>query len=244
MYRKFVSFAVFLLTMMWAVTVSAGSTDIYAFKMVAGQTTSQPADYFSVKLCRAGTQTCTFGGTTDSFGHGNVYISPSFPGQYDLYLYRNYGAQYGGEWGSQTQPIAGGSFYIPTGFTSITVWVPPRPLAPGLVSPCAYCGVPSGNFYLSWTSGLDSTRTAANWPVTYEIWTSSTPVGWPQGQEWLAVPDAPCNPDAQGRCRWYVDYIADEPGAQYTWRIVVKLNIGGGLIYKTSGQTWHIHQNY
>lgn len=244
MNRKFALFGVFLLTLACAATVSAGSVDIWAFKTVAGVEYSQRAAYFSVRLCRTGTQTCTYGVPTDSYGHGNVFISPSFAGWYDLYLYKDYGAKYGGEWGSQTQAIGGGAFYIPQGFTSITVSVPPRPLAPTLVSPCNYCGVPSGNFYLSWTSGLDSQRTASNWPVTYEIWTSSTPVGWPQGQEWLAVPDAPCNPDSQGRCRWYVDYIADEPGAQYTWRIVVKLNVGGGIVYRTSGPTWRIHQNY
>jgi hypothetical protein len=233
-----------LLTLSGAATVSAGSVDIYAFKTVAGQEYSSAAAYFSVRLCKTGTQSCTYGGTTDSNGKGHVYISPSFPGYYDLYLYNDYGQKYGGEWGSQNQPIAGGAFYIPTGFTSITVSVPPRPLIPTLVSPCQHCGVPSGNFYLSWTSGLNAQRTYSGWPVTYEIWTSSTPVGWPQGQEWLAVPDAPCNPDSLGRCRWYVDYIADEPGAQYTWRIVVKMNVGGGLVYKTSGPTWYIHQNY
>jgi len=244
MSRKFASLAVFLLSLLWAGTVFAGSVDVYAFKMISGQTSSQPAAYFQIRMCRTGTQTCTYGVNTDPYGHGNVYISPEFAGYYDLYLYKDYGANYGGEWGDWSQPIAGGAFYIPAGNTSLTVWVPPRPLVPGLVSPCNYCGVPAGNFNLSWTSGLDAQRTAPNWPVTYEIWTSSTPVGWPQGQEWMAVSDAPCNPDAYGRCVWYVDYLATEPGAQYTWRIVAKMNIGGGLYYKTSSPTWHLHQNY
>ena len=243
MNRKFAASGVFVISLLWAATLSAGSVDIWAYKTVAGQEYSQKAAYFSVKLCRTGTQSCTYGGTTDSFGKGNVFISPTFAGWYDLYLYKDYGASFGGEWGSQTAGIAGGAFYIPQGFTSITVSVPPRPLAPGLVSPCYGCGVPPGNFYLSWTSGLDAQRTSPVWPVTYEIWTSSTPVGWPQGQESLAVADAPCNPDAQGRCRWYVDSLAIEPGAQYTWRIVVKLNVGGGLVYRTSGSTWKLHQN-
>lgn len=244
MKHTFVGLAVVLLMLSGAATVSAGDVDIYAFKTVAGQEYAEAAGWFSVRLCRTGTQTCTYGGTTDGNGKGDIYISPSFAGYYDLYLYNDYGQKYGGEWGSETEPIGGGPFYIPTGFTSISVSVPPRPLAPTLVSPCNYCGVPSGDFYLSWTSGIDADRTYSGWPVTYEIWTSSTPVGWPQGQEWLAVPDAPCNPDSQGRCRWYVDYIADEPGAQYTWRIVVKLPVGGGQVYKTSGPTWHLHQYY
>lgn len=227
MSRKFALLCVFAFMQLWASTVSAGSTDIWVSKTIAGYEFSQRAAYFSVKLCRTGTQICTYGSPTDSYGKSNVDIGSSFAGAYDLYVYKNYGAQSGGEWGSQTQPFGGGAFNIPQGFTSINVSVPPRPLAPKLVSPCNDCGVPTGNFYLSWTNGLDSQRIAPNWPVTYEIWTSATPVGWPQGQEWLAVPDAPCNPDSQGRCRFYVDYLDPYPGAQYTWRIVVKMNVGG-----------------
>lgn len=123
MSRKLVLWGVFLFTLSSAATLSAGSVDIWAYKTVAGQEYSQRAAYFSLKLCRTGTQTCTYGGTTDTNGRGNVYISPSFAGWYDLYLYKDYGANYGGEWGSQTQPIGGGAFQIPQGFTSITVSV-------------------------------------------------------------------------------------------------------------------------
>jgi len=222
---------------------TAGTIDLYGFRTVAGQEYYDAASYFSFKVCKTGQTTGCYQG---QLGYtGEFYpVSVSEAGWYDIYMYRDYGWCCDGVWGSNDQPIAGGPFYVPSQFTSISMSVPPRPLVPDLVSPCNYCGVPQGNFYLSWTSGLDAQRTAPNWPVTYEIWTSSTPVGWPQGQEWLAVPDAPCNPDAYGRCRWYVDTLSYEPGAQYTWRIVVKMDVGGGVVYRTSGPTWHLHQNY
>jgi hypothetical protein len=222
--------------------VFAGSVDIWAFKTVAGTEYSARAAYFSVKLCRTGTQICTYGGTTDTYGKGTVNIGPSFSGWYDLYLYKNYGVNYGGEWGSQNQPLPGGAFYIPEGFTSITVSVAPRPLPPGLVAPCNYCSVYPGNFYLKWTDGLDGSRRTPVWPVTYEIWGSTTPVGWPTQPERLLIPDAPCNPDAQGKCRWYIDALDPESGRRHTWRIVVKLWIGGNVVYTTSGPSWNLVQ--
>lgn len=234
----------FLATLMFilgASTVFAGTAEVWAYKSIAGQEFAAVADHFSLKMCRTGTLSCYNTPGTGPNGRQTVTIGAGQSGWYDMYLYRNYGS-FGGQWGSQTQPIPGGAFYIPEGFTSITVSVAPRPLAPGLVAPCNYCSVPPGNFYLKWTDGLDASRRSPSWPVTYEIWGSTTPVGWPTQPERLLIPDAPCNPDANGNCQWYIDVLDPEPGRRHTWRIVVKLHIGGGAIYTTSGPKWNLVQ--
>lgn len=207
------------------------------YKSIAGVDYAQIAPNMRVKLCRVTTGLCT-SGISGSTGRATVVLT--HPGAYYAYIY-----DVNGTWGSTETPDPNQYSFLDTQQSQgIGLSAFPRPFAPALAAPCNNCYVPSGNFYLSWTNGLDWQRTASNWPVTYEIWTSSTPVGYPQGQEGLAVPDAPCNPDAQGRCRWYVGFIADEPGARYTWRIVVKINFGGGVVYKTSGPKWYITQQY
>jgi hypothetical protein len=219
---------------------AAGYVDLYGFRSVAGQEYHDVAAYFSVKFCKTGTNIC-FYAQLDNGGHYYPIVANTV-GYYDLYLYKDYGANYGGEWGSDTQPIAGGPFYVPSGFSSMAASVPPRPLEPGLITPCNYCHVYPGNFYLKWTDGLDASRRTPVWPVTYDIWASETPVGWPTQPERLTVADAPCNPDAYGYCQWYVDALIPESGRQYTWRIVVKLQVGGGVVYTTSGPSWHLSQ--
>lgn len=220
-----------------AIPAFAYTVYVDTFQSVAGVDYARIAPNMRVKLCRVANGVCSYG-ISNAQGRANIVLTHA--GDYWAYIYNT-----NGTWGSTDTPDPDTYYFFSTQMQQgIGLSALPRPFQPTLVSPCNNCGVPSGNFYLSWTNGLDWERTAANWPVTYEIWTSSTPVGWPQGAEWLAVPDAPCNPDAQGRCRWYVEYIADEPGAEYTWRIVVKINFGGGIVYKTSGPTWRIHQNY
>jgi hypothetical protein len=207
---------------------------IYSYYSVAGVDYARNAYYMNVKLCHVETGACTSGNTG---GFGSVRLSAR-AGMHYAYIWST-------NWGSSTQPDPDTyevfPIYSPQG---IGLSAFPRPYAPNLVSPCNYCQVGQGDFDLVWTNGLDADRKSPNWPVTYEIWTSSTPVGWPQGQEWLAVPDAPCNPDAKGNCHWYVDHLVYEPGAKYTWRIVVKINFGGGIIYKTSGPKWNLQQRY
>jgi len=208
---------------------------VETFHSVSGVEYAQYAGSMRINLHNVSTG-ADYWGISDPYGISHISAAA---GTYQAYLWDPYYYQ----WGSSEQPDP----------DTYTVWATPyeqviqlsafpRPFAPDLVAPCNYCGVPQGNFDLIWTSGLDAARTASNWTVTYED--SATPVGWPQGQEWLAVPDAPCNPDAQGRCHWYVDTLNYEPGAEYTWRIVVKINFGGGIVYKTSGPVWHCHQNY
>lgn len=241
MRSKFVFLTGLLVSWLTASAALAGTAQIYAYKTVAGQEYAQPAAYFSLKMCRVSQPSlCYYASTTDGYGHGTVNIGLGFEGYYNLFLYKNYGVNYGGEWGSQNQPIA--AFYIPSGLTSIAVSVAPRPLPPTLVAPCNSCRVNPGNFYLKWTDGLDSQRRTSLWPVTYDIWASETPVGWPTQPEKLTVADAPCNPDSLGRCQWYVDALVPESGRRYTWRIVVKLNVGGGTVYTTSGPSWSLSQ--
>jgi hypothetical protein len=215
----------------WAYTVS-----VYTYDSVAGVDYARVHSNINVKLCRVGGASCSYG--ISAFGKATVSVTQE--GYYHAYIYDG-----SGKWGSTDTPDPN-LYYVYPILTEQVIRLSafPRPLQPGLVSPCSGCLVPPGNFYLSWTNGLDWERTAPNWPVTYEIWTSSQPVGSPQGPEWLAVPDAPCNPDANGRCRWYVDFLVTEPGAKYTWRIVVKINFGGGIVYKTSGPNWTLYQRY
>ena len=219
----------------------AGTIDLYGFRTVAGQEYYDAASYFSFKVCKSGQTTGCYQGQLGYTGNFYpVYVSEA--GWYDIYMYRDYGWCCDGVWGSNDVPIAGGPFYVPSQFTSISMSVPPRPNAPTLVEPCNYCYVPSANFNLKWTDGLDAQRRSPNWPVTYDIWASETPVGWPEQPEHLVIPDAPCNPDANGHCTWWVDQLIVESGRRYTWRIVVKLNVGGGVVYTTSGPSWHITQ--
>ncbi|HYO76073.1 MAG TPA: hypothetical protein VE010_06380 [Thermoanaerobaculia bacterium] len=222
----------------WGGTAAAATVHLYGFKTISGQPLAAPAAGVTVKFCDAASNWC---GQTELDGYGFVTTGLPYAGNYYIYLYGNYyNAANGGEWGSLTQPLAGGTFYVPNGSTSITVSTPPRPLPPTLISPCNHCYVPSSNFYLRWTNGLDAQR--QNYPVTYDIWASETPVGWAQQPEHVAVADAPCNPDAQGNCRWYVDALIPEPGRTYTWRIVVKLHVGNNIIFTTSGPSWRITQ--
>src|SRR6188508_220218 len=137
---RLVVFAGLLVSFLVASVAFAGTADIYAYKTIAGQEYAQPAAYFSLKMCRVSQPSqCYYGATTDGYGHGTVTIGLGFEGYYNLFLYRNYGVNYGGEWGSQSQPIA--AFYVPSAFTSIAVSVAPRPLPPTLVAPCNYCKV-------------------------------------------------------------------------------------------------------
>src|SRR5688500_18731477 len=78
----------------------AGRADIYAYKTVAGQEYAQPAAYFSLKMCQVSQPShCYYGATTDGNGHGTVTVGLGFEGNYNLFLYKNYGVKYGGEWG-------------------------------------------------------------------------------------------------------------------------------------------------
>lgn len=177
-------------------------------------------------------------GISDAYGIATISAAN---GTYQAYLWDPYYYQ----WGSTDQPDPNTYTVYPI-YTGQTIKLSafPRPFAPNLVSPCNYCAVGAGNFDLVWTSGIDAARTASNWPVTYEIWDSTTLPGYPQQPEWMAVSDAPCNADGQGNCHYYVDSgLGSCPGCQYTWRIVVKINFGGGIVYKTSGPSWHLHQN-
>ncbi|HEV7240028.1 MAG TPA: hypothetical protein VGQ36_12385 [Thermoanaerobaculia bacterium] len=235
MIRRLILFAV--LSLFAVPRAFAYAVQVYTFKSIAGVDYAQSAGGLRVKLCHATTGACSFN-TTDPSGFANIIVNQS--GDYYAYVWDS--SQY--EWGSSDQPDPNTYYVFPSFQQSIGLSALPRPLEPNLVAPCNGCGVGQGNFDLVWTNGLDYARTASNWPVTYDIYTSATPVGWPQGQEGLAISDAPCNPDAQGRCHWYVDFLESMPGCQYTWRIVVKINFGGGVIYETSGPQWHLHQNY
>lgn len=55
--------------------------------------------------CVANPSQCYYTTPTDSYGHTTVTVGIGFEGDYYLYLYRNYGVNYGGEWGSQTDPV-------------------------------------------------------------------------------------------------------------------------------------------
>jgi hypothetical protein len=216
----------------WTVTVST-------YKSIAGVDYAQAAGSMYFKLCNINTGYCY-----QSLSEGNgVGWTDAPEGTYHAYIWD--GAY---NWGSTDIPNGGDSetwtvYATPYGqYINLSAY--PRPLMPNLVSPCNYCAVGAGNFDLVWTNGLDATRTASNWPVTYDIWDSTTLPGYPQQPEWLAVTDAPCNPDAQGHCHYYVDSgLGSCPGCQYTWRIVVKINFGNGQVYTTSGPSWHLHQN-
>src|SRR6476660_5768617 len=220
-----------------ALPLSAQIVTVQTFHSVSGVDYAEIGRSMRIKLHNVSTGG-DYWGTSDSYGVSRIG-APA--GYYQAYLWDG---SYQYLWGSSEQPDPNQYYVCATPYQQV-IELPafPRPLAPNLGSPCNYCGVPQGNFDLIWTSGLDAARTAPNWAVTYEIWDSATPVGWPQGQEWLAVPDAPCNPDGQGRCHYHVDMLDYQPGAQYTWRIVVKINYGGGIVYKTSGPVWHCHQN-
>ncbi len=208
---------------------------VQTYHSVSGVDYAQVAPSMRIRLHSVSTG-YDYWGTSDPWGIARI-SAPS--GWYQAYLWDQYYYQ----WGSTDQPDPNQYYVYPT-FNDqvIRLTAFPRPYAPTLWSPCDGCGVGPGNFDLVWTNGLDAARIAPNWTVTYELWDSATPVGWPQGQEWLAVPDAPCNPDAQGRCHYHVGPLDYQPGCQYTWRIVVKINFGGGIVYKTSGPTWHLHQ--
>jgi hypothetical protein len=222
----------------WAGNAGASTVYLYGFKTISGQEFAAPAAGFTVKFCNAAINWC---GQTSLDAYGFVNTGLPSAGYYSIYLFGDYyNAASGGQWGSLTQPLAGGTFYVPEASTSISVSVPPRPLPPTLVGPCNNCTIPAGNFYLRWSNGLDSQR--QNWPVTYDIWASETPVGWATQPERLTVADAPCNTDFQGSCRWYVDALVPEQGRRYTWRIVVKLNVGGNVVYTTSGPSWRLVQ--
>jgi hypothetical protein len=236
--EDFMRFRFVLLTGLLLVASSAfaGRAEIYAFR-----TDGVAAAGFATRMCRvADPSQCYYTVLTDSYGHATVTVGIGYEGDYYLYLYRNYGVNYGGEWGSQTEPI--GKFPVPYVMTSIGVQVSPRPLPPKLVTPCNYCGIPSANFYLKWTNGLDASRRNPSWPVTYDIWASETPVGWPTQPEKLTIANAPCNADAQGNCQWWIDALIPESGRKYTWRIVVKLQVGPGVVYTTSGPSWNLVQ--
>ena len=235
MHRLLVSLLALVLCL-FSTSAVAAIVDLYGLRTVAGQEYYDAASYFSFKVCVAGSQSNCYFGQLDNYGHFYP-VSLSSAGWYDIYMWRDYI-----HWGSNTQPIGGGPFYVPSVFTSISVTVPPQPLEPQLVEPCNWCHVWPGDFYLKWTDGLDSERRSPTWPVTYDIWASETPVGWPQQPERLVIPDAPCNPDAYGHCQWYVDALVPESGRSYTWRIVVKMNVGAGIIYSTSGPSWHLSQ--
>jgi hypothetical protein len=208
---------------------------VYTYHSVSGVDYAQIAPYMRIKLhnVQYGTD---WWGSSDAYGAATI-SAPS--GWYQAYVWDPYYYQ----WGSTDQPDPNQYYVYATPYQQvINLSAFPRPYAPNLVGPCNYCGVGQGNFDLVWTNGLDAARTAGNWTVTYDIWDSATPVGWQTQPEHLAITDAPCNPDAQGNCHWYVDYLDYSPGCQYTWRIVVKINFGGGVIYTTSGPSWHLHQ--
>jgi hypothetical protein len=229
--------ALFILVLVLGVAlpVSAQIVTVQTFHSVSGVDYAEVGRSMRIKLHNVSTGG-DYWGISDQ--NGISYIGAP-AGDYQAYLWDPY--QY--LWGSSEQPDPNLYHVYATRYQQfIQLTAFPRPLAPNLVAPCNYCGVPQGNFDLVWTNGLDAARTAPNWTVTYEIWDSATPVGWPQGQEWLAVPDAPCNPDGQGQCHYHVGMLNYEPGAEYTWRIVVKINYGGGIVYKTSGPVWHCHQ--
>lgn len=210
----------------WMVTIQT-------YHSVSGVDYAEVAGSVYVKLC-AGTSCYQ----SMSEGNGVGWIGVPTPGWYWVYAWQSSGL-----WGSTTQPFPNQYYVYASNNQVMRISIFPRPLRPGLVSPCDYCGVGAGNFYLSWTNGLDAARIAPNWTVTYDLWDSSTPPGWPPGEEWLAVPDMPCNPDAAGHCRYWVGPLPYEPGTQYTWRIVAKINFGGGVIYDTTSYTFHLHQD-
>lgn len=235
MVRRLVFLA--LLSLFIVTPAFAYSVQVYTFKSIAGVDYAENVNGMRVKLCHVTTGACHYG-MSEVWGYANIIVTQA--GYYYAYIWDPY--YY--EWGSSEQPDPDTYYVWPMYQQYISLSAFPRPLEPTLVAPCNGCWVGQGDFDLVWTSGLDEDRTAPNWTVTYEIWTSATPVGWPQGQEWMPISDAPCNPDAQGNCHWYVDYLELMPGCHYTWRIVVKINFGGGVVYKTSGPQWHLYQRY
>ena len=216
----------------------AWSVTVYTYQSVAGRDYARIGPRMKVKLCHVTYGTC-HSGTSDLYGR--VPLAVTREGYYYAYIWDPYDY----EWGSIDTPDPN-QYYVYPMYTEqvINLSAFPRPLQPGLVSPCNNCWVGLGNFYLVWTDGLDADRRASNWPVTYEIWTSTTLPGQPQAEDYMAVADAPCNPDSRGNCRWYVDYLASCQNCKYTWRIVVKQNFGGGIVYKTSGPKWYLYQMY
>ncbi|HEV8435462.1 MAG TPA: hypothetical protein VGR95_18785 [Thermoanaerobaculia bacterium] len=210
---------------------------VQTYHSVSGSDWAALGPYMSVKLHNVSTG-ANYPGYTDASGIATISAAA---GTYQVYVWD---PSYNYYWGSIDTPQPGTYTVYATPYTQVLKFSAfPRPYAPNLVSPCNYCAVGPGNFDLVWTNGLDAARTASNWPVTYEIWDSTTLPGDPQQPEWLAVSDAPCNPDASGNCHFHVDSgLGYCPGCQYTWRIVVKINFGGGFIYKTSGPSWHLHQ--
>jgi len=210
----------------WQVTCNS-------YKSVAGADYARTAPYMSFKFCNTSSGAC-YWGNTGGFASG-VFDAPE--GTYNGFIWDPYYYQ----WGSTDLAVGQFTIFATPYGQVISLSAYPRPFAPTLVEPCNYCGVPNANFNLKWTDGLDADRRAANWPVTYDIWASETPNGWPTQPEHLTIADAPCNPDTNGKCTWWVDQLTPESGRQYTWRIVVKINFGQS-IYTTSGPSWHLHQ--
>src|SRR6266496_1236943 len=124
MRNLFHSFLMLVVCLALAVPAAKAATiDLYGFRTVAGQEYYDAASYFSFKICKTGQTTGCYMGQLGSTGNFYpAYVSEA--GWYDIYMYRDYGWCCDGVWGSNDVPIAGGPFYVPSQFTSISMSVP------------------------------------------------------------------------------------------------------------------------
>ena len=231
-------FVVFLIAALSLVALPMSAqylVTVQTYHSVSGVDYAEVAPSMRVKLHNINTG-YDYYGTSDPYGIARISADA---GTYQAYIWDEYYYQ----WGSTDTPDPNPyTVYATFNDQVIRLSAFPRPFAPGLFSPCDGCYVGAGYFDLVWTSGIDAARTASNWPVSYELWDSTTLPGYPQQAEWEAISDMPCNPDSAGRCVYHVGYLDTCHGCMYTWRIVVKIDFGGGIVYKTSGPSWKLYQ--
>lgn len=204
------------------------------------------APYFQVRMCQmvngVPSNYCS-SATTNSYGE--AVLNPTQSGYYMMYVWHSSYSYVThssfDDWGSRN---SGSQVYVYASLNDTIIrWnSQPRPLPPDLISPCNGCRIPASGTWLVWTDGLDADRRRPSWPVTYDIYTSAAPPGYVgAAPETLSVPDAPCNADASGNCRFFAGPLEPLSGARYTWRIVAKLHTGEGT-KETSSLTRTLYQ--
>lgn len=202
---------------------------------------AQTGAYFYSKLCNRTTGYCNQQ-PSNSLGWADYTSLP--PGSYNGFVW------HGTDYGSEAVPIGMYTIYDspPNAQHQYMTFVAyPRPLVPTLQS-CNYvgaCTYPAMTpFDLLWSNAQDAARTAAGWTMTYDILTATKPAGGTWGPMLVTVPDAPCNPNSAGKCRWHVDGLAAiAGGAEYQWKIRAKLSFSGETyIYTTDSGIGHAYQ--
>lgn len=176
-------------------------------------------------------------------GTGQCYIAATSSGTFSINLPNNLSYYFfawydGDDWGSSTTrgwtdtngQVGDVVHFATSAYMNIISEL--RPHKPTAVYPTdGATNVPLA-FTLKWSSGIDAARNwPGTWSVTYDIYSYGE-----GGTEIKDLSDIPCNPDASGKCSYYIDNVV--ANWRYYWRVVPKIHVSvpTSRIYDQSSQ--------